>query len=80
MGGLVGGGGDNGAAEAARAQLAQQQAETERLRAQTEAEKRDMAAQLASKRMARARGGARLLLSEQRANPEEGLGTTTTLG
>lgn len=76
MGGLVGGGGDGGAAAA----LAQQRAETERLRVQAEGEKRDLAEQLASKRMARARGGARMLLSEERVSPEEGLGTTTTLG
>ncbi len=39
MGDLFGGGGDGGAAERA---MAEQQKETARLRAQTEAEKRDM--------------------------------------
>lgn len=78
MGGLIGGG-DNGAG-AAREQLAQQQAETARLRTQAEAEKRDLGEQLASKRLARARGGARMLLSEARTSPEEGLSTQTTLG
>lgn len=72
MGGLVGGQKDSGAKEA-RAQLAMQQAETERLRAQAEQEKRDLSEQMASKRMARARGGNRLLLAESRLNPESGL-------
>jgi hypothetical protein len=76
MGGIIGGGGDGGAG----AMLAQQQAEAEKLRKQTEAEKRDLNEQIASGRMARARGGARMLLSEQRLNPEEGLGASSTLG
>lgn len=76
MGGIVGGGGDGGAGAA----LAQQKADTERLRKEAEAEKRDLNEQIASGRMARARGGARMLLSEQRLNPEEGLSATTTLG
>jgi hypothetical protein len=76
MGGIIGGGGDGGAG----AMLAQQQAEAEKLRKQTEAEKRDLNEQIASGRMARARGGARMLLSEQRLNPEEGLGASGTLG
>ena len=76
MGGIIGGGGDGGAG----AMLAQQQAEAEKLRKQAEAEKRDLNEQIASGRMARARGGARMLLSEQRLNPEEGLGTSSTLG
>ena len=74
---LGGGGGDSGAAQA---QLAAQQAENERLRKQTEEEKRGMAEQLSSQRMARARGGARMLLSDARTNPEEGLGIADTLG
>jgi hypothetical protein len=76
MGGIVGGGGDGGAGAA----LAQQKADTERLRKEAEAEKRDLNEQIASGRMARARGGARMLLSEERLNPEEGLGSSTTLG
>ena len=76
MGGLVGGGGDGGAG----AMLAKQQADAEAMRKQTEAEKRDLNEQIASSRMARARGGARMLLSEERLNPEEGLGSSTTLG
>jgi hypothetical protein len=69
---LGGGGGDNGAS----AQLAQQQAENERLRKQAETEKRDMAEELAAKNKARQRGGARMLLS----GTEEGVGGSDTLG
>ena len=76
MGGIVGGGGDGGAAKAAQAQLEAQKAETERMRAQAEQEKRDLAEQMASKRLARARGGSRMLLSEARLNPEEGVDET----
>jgi hypothetical protein len=71
MSGLVGGG-DNGA-KAARQQLELQKAETEKLRAQAEQEKRDLAEQMAGKRMARGRGGNRLLLAEERLNPEAGI-------
>jgi sRNA-binding protein len=74
MGGLVGGG-DSGS-KAARAQLEQSKAETERMRQQAEQEKRDLAEQMAGKRMARARGGNRMLLSESRLNPEEGIDET----
>jgi sRNA-binding protein len=76
MGGLVGGGGDKGASRAASAQLEQAKAETERMRQQAEQEKRDLAEQMAGKRMARARGGNRMLLSESRLNPEEGIDET----
>ena len=76
MGGIVGGGGDGGAGE----MLAKQKEDTERLRKEAEAEKRDLNEQIASGRMARARGGARMLLSEERLNPEEGLGSSSTLG
>jgi hypothetical protein len=76
MGKLVGGGAESGAKEA-RAQLAMQQAETERLRSQAEQEKRDLSEQMASKRMARARGGNRLLLAESRLNPEAGMDEET---
>lgn len=78
MGGLVGA--KDSGADAARAQLAMQQKETERLRAQAEQEKRDLAEQMASKRLARARGGGRLLLSESRLNPETGIEGEETLG
>jgi outer membrane protein TolC len=79
MGKLVGigsGGADKAASKAASAQLEQAKAETERMRQQAEQEKRDLAEQVASKRMARARGGNRLLLSESRLNPEEGIDET----
>lgn len=76
MGGILGGGGDGGAAAA----LAEQQKETARLRQQEMETRRDLGEELAAKRLARARGGARMLLSEARTNPEEGLSTQTTLG
>ena len=76
MGGIIGGGGDGGAGAA----LAQQKADTESLRKDAEAEMSDLNEQIAYGRMARARGGARMLLSEERLNPEEGLGSSTTLG
>ena len=70
------GGGDGGASRAAQAQLDAQRAETERMRKQAEEERRDLSAQQASARTARARGGNRMLLSESRLNPEEGLDET----
>ena len=76
MGGILGGGGDGGAAAA----LAEQQKETARLRQQEMETRRDLGEELASKRLARARGGARMLLSEARTSPEEGLSSQTTLG
>ena len=79
MGGIIGGGG-GAAAAAAQEQLKQSQADTEKMRVQAEQEKRDLGEQIASKRLARARGGSRLLLSESRLNPEEGLTPSTTLG
>ena len=79
MGKLIGGGGGASAA-AAQEQLKQSQADTEKMRVQAEEEKRDLSEQIASKRLARARGGSRLLLSESRLNPEEGLTPSTTLG
>jgi hypothetical protein len=79
MGKLIGGGG-GAAASAAQEQLKQSQADTEKMRVQAEEEKRDLNEKIASKRLARARGGSRLLLSESRLNPEEGLTPSTTLG
>lgn len=76
MASIIGGGGDGGASRAAQAQLDAQRAETERMRKQAEEERRDLSAQQASARMARARGGNRMLLSESRLNPEEGLDET----
>ncbi len=73
MSGLFGGSADT---SEARAQMKQQRMETERLRAQEVEEKRDLAEKEASRRMARTRGGSRLLLSEDRLSPEEGLDET----
>lgn len=72
MGSLFGGGGDGGAAAA----MAEQQKETARMRAQTEAEKRDMLEKQQSGLKARQRGGARALLSTARVDGEEGLKDT----
>ena len=72
MGGLFGGGGDGGAAAA----MAEQKKETERMRAQPEAEKRDMLEKQQSGMKARQRGGARALLSTARVDGEEGLKDT----
>lgn len=70
MGDLFGGGGDGGAAEAA---MAEQRKETERMRAQTEAEKRDMLEKQQAGLKARQRGGARALLSTARMDGEQGV-------
>jgi hypothetical protein len=72
MGNLFGGG-DGGAAERA---MAEQQKETARMRAQTEAEKRDMLEKQQAGMKARQRGGSRALLSEARVDGEEGLKDT----
>ena len=72
MGGMFGGGGDGGAAAA----MAEQQKETARMRAQTEADKRDMLEAQQSGMKARQRGGARALLSTARVDGEEGLKDT----
>lgn len=69
-------GGDNGAAKAAQAQIEMQKQDTEKLRQQAEQEKRDLAEQMSSKRLARSRGGNRLLLAESRLNPEAGVDET----
>ena len=74
MGGLIGG--QKADTSAARAQMEQQRLETEKLRAQAETEKRDMAAQEAARKMSRTRGGSRMLLSEDRLSPESGVDET----
>lgn len=71
MGGLLGGAPDN---SAMYAQIEAQKQETERLRAQAEQDKQQLAADLASKRKARQRNAA-ALLSPDRLNPEEGIDT-----
>jgi hypothetical protein len=73
MGGLFGGKPDTSAAEA---QIREQKAETDRLRAEAEREKVKLAEDLAAKRTARQRGGARALLAEERLNPETGVSET----
>jgi septal ring factor EnvC (AmiA/AmiB activator) len=75
MSGLIGG--QKADTSAIKAQMAQQQAETEKLRQQAEEEKRNLAEQMAAKRMARGRGGNRLLLAEERLNPEAGVDEQT---
>jgi hypothetical protein len=65
---------------AAEAQIRAQQAETERLRVQAEQDKVKLAEDLASKREARRRGGARALLAEERLNPEMGVETLGSSG
>ena len=71
MGGAFGGGKPD--TSAAEAQLAAQRAETERMRKQSQEEKRDLQEQMAAKRRASSRGGKRMLLSDTRLNPELGL-------
>jgi hypothetical protein len=77
MGGLFGGKPDTSAAER---QIAIQQEETNRLRAQAEQDKVKLAADMASSRKARQRGGARALLAEERLNPETGVETLGSPG
>lgn len=49
--------------------------ENERLKIQAEEERRELGEQAASKRMARLRGGSRMLLSAARVAPEQGIQT-----
>lgn len=77
MGGLFGGKPDTSGAER---QIAMQQEETNRLRAQAEQDKVKLASDLAAKRVARQRGGARALLAEERLNPETGVETLGSPG
>ena len=70
MGGMFGGKPDTSAAEA---QLEMQRAETARMRQEAEDQKRDLNEQIAAKRKARMGGGKRMLLSDTRLNPEEGI-------
>ena len=75
MSGLVGG--QKADTKAVEAQMAQQRAETEKLRQQAEEEKRSLAEQAAANRMSRSRGGNRLLLAEERLSPEAGIDEQT---
>jgi hypothetical protein len=58
---------------AAMAQIEEQKKENARLKEQAEAEKRDLAEQMAGRTRSRLRGGSRMLLSDSRLNPETGL-------
>lgn len=78
MGGLFGGSKPD--TSAAEAQIREQKAETDRLRKQAEEDKIKLAGDLASKRIARRRGGARALLSEERLSPETGIETLGSSG
>ena len=78
MGGLFGG--IKPDTSGAERQIAMQQEETNRLRAQAEQDKVKLATDLAAKRVARQRGGARALLAEERLNPETGVETLGTPG
>lgn len=72
MGGLFGGKVDTSAQEAQLSEMRKQnEAETKRL----EEEKRQLGEQAAARQRSRQRGGARMLLSESRLNPETGIET-----
>lgn len=73
---LLGLGQDDSAMKAANQQLEIQRQEAEKMRLQTEQERRDMAEQIAAKQASRRTGGSRLLLSEARLNPETGVEET----
>lgn len=72
MGGLFGGSPDTSGAERAAAET---KAENEKIRAQAEEEKRQLAEQNAARAKARLRGGSRMLLSDTRLTPETGIQT-----
>jgi ferric-dicitrate binding protein FerR (iron transport regulator) len=71
MGGIVGGSKPDNSA--AMAQIEQQRQETERMRMQSEKERRDLSEKMAAKRRASARGGSRMLLADTRLSPETGI-------
>jgi ferric-dicitrate binding protein FerR (iron transport regulator) len=77
VGSLLGGKPDN---SAAMAQIEQQRKETEKMRLESEKEKRDLSEKMASKRRASARGGKRMLLADTRLSPETGIEEDETLG
>jgi hypothetical protein len=72
MGGLFGGSPNTSGAERAAADT---KAENEKIRAQAEEEKRQLAEQNAARTKARVRGGSRMLLSDTRLTPETGIQT-----
>jgi hypothetical protein len=75
MGGLFGG----GKAPDTSGQVRAQQEENARLKQQAEEERRDLAEQQAARTSARRRGGSRMLLSDTRLTPEQGV-VEQTLG
>jgi len=72
MGGLFGGSPDTSGAERAAAET---KAENDRIRAQAEAEQRELAEENSARAKARVRGGSRMLLSDTRLTPETGIQT-----
>jgi ferric-dicitrate binding protein FerR (iron transport regulator) len=58
---------------AALAQIEQQRQETERMRLEAQQEKRDLQEEMAAKKRAKMRGGARSLLATTRLTPEIGV-------
>ena len=75
MGGMFGCGG----APDTSGQIREQQAENARLKQQAEDERRELAEQQAARTSARRRGGSRMLLSDTRLTPEQGI-VEQTLG
>jgi hypothetical protein len=75
MGGLFGG----SKAPDTSGQIRAQQEENTRLRQQAEEERRELAEQQAARTSARRRGGSRMLLSDTRLVPEQGI-VEQTLG
>lgn len=75
MGGMFGG----SKAPDTSGQIREQQAENARLRQQAEDERRELAEQQAGRTSARRRGGSRMLLSDTRLVPEQGI-VEQTLG
>lgn len=55
--------------------IEQQAKENERLKVQAEEERRELGEQAAARRIARTRGGSRMLLSSARLLPEQGIQT-----
>lgn len=77
MSGIFGGKPDTGPAER---QLEEQRKENARLKQQQEDERRELSEQSEARRRARLRGGSRMLLSQARVNPEEGVTTLGSVG
>jgi len=77
MSGIFGGKPDTGPAER---QLEEQRKENARLKRQQEEERRELSEQSEARRRARMRGGSRMLLSQARVNPEEGITTLGSVG